>query len=138
MLFWDVINSPFILTLFSLIWASLVTSYITKRNQNDNKLNEMRVKAFHDVFSIYHKYIRQVKLADCDRNIILERHSELYAISKQLSILFSEDISKGWICICQNLININSLEGKKQKEKIDLLVKNVDKLQYEMMNIMVK
>ena len=86
----------------------------------------MRHRNFEQLFSLYHRYIRLIKLSKYDDIQISEVHTELLAQSKLALVIFgNSQVYKSWQEIHQRLANITEKLKKdssyKYKKEIEIV-----------------
>jgi hypothetical protein len=112
MTFWEIINSPIVLTIISLIWGSLVASWVTALWQKRSHQYEVKLQYAQDIVNAYQKYVRMLRstserLSDNDFD---ELHSRIVSYSRIAKFLFREKkVGENWIEVVDKLANIRNL-----------------------------
>ena len=112
MTLWEIFNSPIVLTIISLVWGSLVASWITALWQKRSHQYEVKLQYAQDIISAYQKYVRMLRstsehLSDKDFD---ELHSHIVSYSRIAQFLFKGDkVSESWMAVVDRLANIHTL-----------------------------
>jgi len=114
---WEFFNSPIILTTITLIWGSLIASWITALWQNRSHRYEVKLQYMQSITKTYQEYIRLIR--DTSSNVSGENydtlHADIVSQMKFISFLYKNKlIGEGWDIVIAQLANIRGLriEGK--------------------------
>ena len=109
---WEIINSPLTLTIISLIWGSIITTWITASWQKRAYRHEIKLECAKNILSIYHEYIRLVKgnpefLKGKEFDSINGRlHTEI----KIAKLIFKDkEVAHHWKSVAGSLANVRKL-----------------------------
>ncbi|RLC70000.1 MAG: hypothetical protein DRI81_19695 [Chloroflexi bacterium] len=117
MSFWDIVNSPVILTLVTLIWGSLVASWVTALWQKRSHHHEVKLKYAQEVTSAYQEYIRMIR-SNLDRlsgKDFDDLHSHMVSQARIAGFLFRDKrIGQSWQTVIDKLASVRALrvEGR--------------------------
>jgi hypothetical protein len=89
---WDVLNSPIVLTMITLLWGSLIVSWIASLWQKRSQQYEIRLQFAKDVLKTYQEYIRLARgsterLQGGDFDMI---HAEILSQARIASLVFKD------------------------------------------------
>jgi len=120
MSFWEIINSPLVIGLISLLWGSIVASGITYLWQKRAYQHQLKIRCANDLIEIYQEYIRFIRgtAEKFDNSKFDEIHSEMISKAKIAGLLFkNKNIGKQWEQVAGKLANIRSLilDGRDEK-----------------------
>ena len=122
---WEIINSPLTLTIISLVWGSIITTWIIASWQKKTHRHEIKLECAKNILSIYHEYICLVKgnsevLAGKEFDSI---NARLYTEVKIAKRIFKDkEIAQHWKSVAGSLANVRKLCQEKSKlvsEKLD-------------------
>jgi hypothetical protein len=123
---WQVINSPIILTMLGLLWGSFVAARITALWQKRSHHYQVKLKYAQDVISAHQRYIRLLKNEESSVSgeEFDELHSRMVSYAKIAKFLFTDAaIGKGWQSVVDRLTSIRGL--RIDKRNISLVEKKL-------------
>jgi hypothetical protein len=112
MSWWDVLNSPIVLTMITLFWGSIVASWIASLWQKRSQQHEVKLQFAQDILKTYQDYIRLARgsterMQSGDFDTI---HAEILSQARIASLVFKDqNIAAGWRLIVDKLANVRSL-----------------------------
>lgn len=117
---WNYLNSPFVLTIISLVFGSLMASWITSIWQRRAYHHQVKVQYAQDIVKIYQEYIRLLrgnnKSKTDDFDLI---HPRLVHLSKVTGFLFkNKHIGEKWATIANQLSSILDLQRQGRDKKL--------------------
>jgi hypothetical protein len=104
--FWEVINSPLILTIVSLIWGSLIASWVTALWQKRSYHHQIKLQYAQEIISIYQEYLRLIRseTANISRGDFDKIHPRMVASAKLINLLFwNKRIGQIWLSVTNKL-----------------------------------
>jgi hypothetical protein len=109
---WDVLNSPIVLTMITLLWGSLIASWIASLWQKRSHQHEVRLQFAQDVLKAYQEYVRlargsveRLQGGDFDTT-----HAEMLSQARVASLIFKDqNIAAGWKLVIDKLANVRNL-----------------------------
>ena len=125
---WELINSPAILTLFTVIWGSFVASWITALWQKRSHQQTLRTQFAKDILKAYQQYVRLLRsqkerLQSETFDII---HAEMASQARIAGVIFKDQsIRNRWEKVTDKLANIRGLridgkDGTAEKKLLDV------------------
>jgi hypothetical protein len=112
MSWWEITNSPIVLTLITLVWGSAVASWVTALWQRRSHRHEVKLQYVQDVINSYQEYIRLVKGSPTrlEGEDFDEVHSRMLSQAKVAGLLFKDkSVGQGWKLVIDKLANVRAL-----------------------------
>ena len=142
---WTFLNSPFALTLMSLLFGAVVSSRLSYRWQKRKVRYELQMALVKRFSLLYQKYIRILESKNTDKlagDYFDEIHAELISIAMESKVVFKnptlgkhmDDLITKLANARNLLLNTNKKLDKKLAEIHDLYAKLSVRLQQELVN----
>jgi len=121
---WDYLNSPFVLTLISLIIGSLIATWITALWQKRSQQYQIKLQYAQEVINIYQEYARLLRNNKVTAEDIDKIHPRFLASVKIIGYLFKDKrVGQNWTLIASKFSNIYGLR-KQGKDKTMIVTKS--------------
>lgn len=109
---WEIVNSSLVITIMSLIFGSILASWLAALWQRRARQYDIKLQQAEKLLLTYHEYIRILK-GDVDklRGDDFDRlHSQLFAQTKVASLVFkNKKVSENWKAVVEELAIIRGL-----------------------------
>ncbi len=109
---WEVINSPIVLAILTLIAGSFIATWVTSIWQRRSQSHAVKLQYTKDIIIAYQDYVRILKgdRSRLEGEEFDEVHSSLVSLVKIVGIIFKDnEIEKNWKVVINRLINVRDL-----------------------------
>jgi uncharacterized coiled-coil DUF342 family protein len=118
---WEILNSPFFLTITSISLGGIIATTISAAWQRKSQRHSLRITLTKEILDLYHDYIRYIKNADVPEAVeTFDRlHSGFISKAKMAKVLFNDEIESKLKKIANKLATVHDLKihGRVQKAK---------------------
>lgn len=111
--FWDLLNSPFILTLMTIVVGGFIASWLTTAWQKRSHQYQIRLELAQRILASYQAYVRLIRSnPDGLTDVEFDRlHSQLLAQAKIAKVVFTDSaIGEEWERVASRLASIRGLK----------------------------
>jgi hypothetical protein len=118
---WKIINSPFIISLISVLLGGIVASIISLTWQKRAERHSMRIELLKDILRAYHEYVRFLRRDDMinNQNEFDRVHSEMLSKAKIAYVIFDNQFGKKLRTITDKMNNVHNLRKQGMIEKAE-------------------
>lgn len=117
---WTIVNSPLVLTILTLLWGSVVASWIAALWQKRNHHHELKLQYTREIVDSYQEYIRLIrgnkKTTKADFDVT---HAAVMSRAKIIGYLFdNKEIGRLWVTVVDKLSSVFDLKLKSRNQSL--------------------
>jgi uncharacterized protein YjbJ (UPF0337 family) len=121
MTIWEILNSPFFLTIVSIVLGGVIATIISAAWQRRAQRHSLRMTLTKEILNLYHDYIRYIKNDDMSDAVgeFDKLHAGFISKAKMAKVLFDDEIEGKLKKIANKLATVHDLKihGREQKAK---------------------
>ena len=116
MSFWEILNSPILLTVISIVGGGILVTAISTHWQNKSRKHSVRLSLAQSIFDIYYEYIRYLNKEDLSstQNEFDKIHSSFLSKARISKAIFNDKISKDLVSLSRRLATLRDLRIRKK------------------------
>ncbi len=125
---WEILNSPFIVTVISFALGGVVVALVSAKLQQRGQRHSVRLVLTREILATYHEYVRFLRRArnpedEGDDDEFDRLHAELMSRTRITKVLFSYNMHQDLTRLASRLANIQQLrrDGAQEQAKAKLI-----------------